>query len=310
MPSDFSIKIFGCRGSFPVAGAGHQRYGGATSCVVVRAGDREIALDAGTGIVGYGNELVQRFASTGEPIDAYVFFTHLHLDHVIGVPFFAPMYIESATVNLWGPRMGPHGSFGEAMEGFFAPPFFPVPFHEMNAVKTLNDIGEVHSVFFVKGQREPVVLRAGHPSERDLAPDVADCDLVVRCMRGYNHPKSGVLLYKVECGDRSVVYATDTEGYVQGDRRLENFAQGADVLIHDAMYTSGRYVSMPAPPQGYGHSTVEIAAGVAERADVSKLVLFHHDPGASDDDIDTLEALGKAAFSNTVAARDGLVIDI
>ncbi len=129
-------------------------------------------------------------------------------------------------------------------------------------------------------------------------------------MRGYNHPKSGVNIYKVVYDGRSMVYATDTEGYVNGDRRLLQFARGAELLIHDAMYTEARYVSMPVPTQGYGHSTVEIATSLAEKAGVKRLALFHHDPVHDDAALDEVGALGQALFAPTVMARDGLEIDL
>lgn len=310
MSSDFSIKIYGCRGSFPVAGPPHQRYGGATSCVVARAGTRQIVLDAGTGVVTHGQDLMEAYFASKVPIRTQLFFTHLHLDHLVGLPFFTPMYLADATIEMWGPRMGHFESFEQAIDTLIHPPFFPVPLHEMLSSKRFHDITEGHSVYFLHGVDEPVTVRKRHPEDQAKIPAAEDIEVAVHCMRGYNHPKSGVFFYKIEHGDKSMVYATDTEGYVHGDRRLIDFARGASVLIHDAMYTSDRYISMPASTQGYGHSTVEIAARVAEIAQVDKLVLFHHDPASDDAALDQVDALGKSVFPNSVAARDGLVIEL
>ena len=308
MPSDFTVQFYGCRGSFPVSGAQHQRYGGSTPCVVVRAGTRTIVLDGGSGLVKHGQDVIKESFAAGPPIETFIFISHLHLDHVLGLPFFGPMYIPTATVNMFGPRMGAYPSFEDAISTLIHPPFFPVPLYEMQSLKNFRDITEAHAVYFLKGQSEPIMERHSHPKAD--RPNPEDVEVEVRCMRGFNHPKSGVLLYKVTYDGRSVVYASDTEGYVHGDQRLTKFAMGADVLIHDAMYTSDRYISMPSPTQGYGHSTVEIAAKVAERAGVKDLFLFHHDPASSDEDLDAVGELGRSFFANTHLAADGLIHEL
>ncbi len=310
MTPHFSVKIYGCRGSFPVAGAAHQRYGGHTSCVVVTAGSRELILDAGSGLFDYSRALMARYSATRAPIQSHLFLTHMHLDHLMGLPFFAPMYMADATIDVWGPRMGDFDSLEACVGAIMHPPFFPVPLHEMSSIKRFHDISEAHSVYFLKDQEAPLLLRARHPQDAAKLPAPDQVEVAVHCMRGFNHPKNGVLLYKVVYQGKSVVYATDTEGYVQVDQRLLQFARGASVLIHDAMYTAERYVSMPVPTQGYGHSTVEIACEVAEQAGAERLVLFHHDPTNDDAALDAIHALGQSCFPRALAAHDGLTLDI
>jgi len=300
--SEFSFKIYGCRGSFPVSGNECVAFGGATSCVVVRAGEREIVLDAGSGITSYGQELSQR----GADPHVYLFLTHAHFDHIIGLPYFAPIYRPDATVEVWGPRNSKYGSIGDTLAEFLSPPFHPVPIFEMLSRKHFHDMSESTVVYFLKDEEHPVTLVPSHPEDRERVPDAESIDLEVHCMRGYNHPKSGVNLYKVVSGEHSLVYATDTEGYVNGDRRLINFASGADILIHDAMYTEERYVSMPVPTQGHGHSTVEIACALARTAAVDKLILFHHDPASTDEYLAQVEEDARELFENAIMARDGL----
>lgn len=303
--TDIKVDILGCRGSFPVAGLQNKKYGGATSCVVVSVGDRTVVLDAGSGITTLGPMLN---AVRGPRVDLFI--THAHYDHILGLPYFSAMYRPDATVNIWGPRNPRYPSFEATLDDIIRPPFHPVPLYEMLSRKTITDIGEADVVYFLHGQDEPVQLQPKHPGDQAKIPAPEDVAFSVHCMRGYNHPKSGVNLYKIVAGDKSVVYATDTEGYVHGDRRLVMFAQDADVLIHDAMYTEARYTSMPVPTQGYGHSTVEIAATLARLSAVKNLVLFHHDPSSGDDYLDEVERLGKSLFQNTVAARDGMSITL
>ncbi|MFB6264680.1 MAG: MBL fold metallo-hydrolase [Bradymonadaceae bacterium] len=134
--------------------------------------------------------------------------------------------------------------------------------------------------------------------------------LKIDVMRGHNHPKTGVNHYRIEGEDRAVVYATDTEGFRCGDRRLIEFAESADVLIHDAMFSEAQYTEMPNPTQGYGHATPVDAARVADKAGVERLVLFHHSPTSSDDDLNGLESDAREIFPESVLARDGMTLEV
>lgn len=305
MSVDISVTIHGCRGSIPVSGPQFVRYGGNTSCAVVRVGDREVVFDAGSGIRDYSHHL----NATAGP-RTHIFFSHAHYDHVLGLPYFSPMYRPDTTVDLWGPRDMRFESFEATLDNLIRPPYHPVSLWEMLSRKRFHDITEADVVYFLKDRDDVMHLRPSHPDDAGRVPPSDEVEFSVHCMRGYNHPKSGVNIYKVVAGERSIVYATDTEGYVGADRRLLMFARGADVMMHDAMYTEERYTSMPVPTQGYGHSTVEIATSLAKAAGVKQLVLWHHDPDNTDDELDKVQELAQSLFPNTVVGRDNLQITI
>lgn len=310
MTSEISVTIQGCRGSYPVSGKEFVRYGGATSCVVVQVEELEIILDAGSGIVNYGRDLLRRSIVTKKPIHASIFLTHLHFDHIVGLPFFAPMFHPASTLSLFGPRSSRFENLETSLDLILQSPYFPVSLHEMHALKSFHEVGESDVVYFLRSQSEPLCIRPLHPLFHDQIPSPDDIIAEVHCMRGYNHPKAGVSIYKVIVGEKSLVYATDTEGYVYGDQRLARFARKADLLIHDAMYTDEHYTSMPVPSQGYGHSTVQIATELATLAEVKTLCLFHHDPTSTDDHLDKVGIEAEAIRPGTVVARDGLTFHL
>ena len=300
--SDFNVKFWGVRGSHPVPGEATQRYGGNTPCVEVQAGEHTIIFDAGTGIIELGRDLAQRASQTGRPVKAALFFSHLHHDHTQGLPFFAPVYFPTARLDLVVPDMyekDPQCVLSEVMSA----PIFPVSFQQTGAEKHLHSLR----------QTQVVVLRDGevslHPTLPAALPENA---VIIRAMRSYAHPQ-GVMIYRLEYQGRSLVYATDTECYAGGDQRLVNFARRADLLIHDAQYTEDHYIgALAGAPvtQGYGHSTAAMACGTARAAEVGQLVLFHHDPNYADKTIARIEHQARQVFANTVAAREGQIINL
>ena len=309
--SQFKLTFYGTRGTRTVSGPEYSEFGGHTTCVVVEAGDRKLVFDSGSGIVGFGKELVGAHFASGAPgpLVSYLFHTHCHYDHICGFPYYAPLYVPDTTTWVFGPR-NPLCSFEEALRTFVHTPYHPVPLYEMEGELRFGEIREPEAVFFVKGQVDPVVVNIKHSELRKAAPAPEDTDVVVRCLRGYNHPKSGVMFYRIEHAGRSVVVATDTEGYVFGDRRLARFASGASVLIHDAMYTKGTYTSDILPTQGWGHSTVRCALQVAELASVGRTYLVHHDPNHGDATLRDMERDARKVHPNAEIARDGTVVDL
>jgi ribonuclease BN (tRNA processing enzyme) len=177
---------------------------------------------------------------------------------------------------------------------------FPVSLHEMAAQKSIQPVHESQVILW---EETGVRLTESGQWPHDDA-------VVIRIHKSYAHP-GGVYVYRITWRGRSVVYATDTEGYVGTDRRLVRFAREADVLIHDTQYLEAHYrgqlAGFPAT-QGYGHSTVTMACDVAVAAKVRQLILFHHDPSYSDAVVAGMEATAKAQFANTRAAREGLEI--
>ena len=277
-----SVKFWGVRGSHPAPGPRTVRYGGNTPCVEVRLGEQVIILDAGTGLIGLGRDLARRPRPAAAPQSYVLLLSHLHHDHIQGFPFFAPAYQPGVSLDVYGPE-----AFEQALEEVFSrnqnPPLFPVALREMGAAKHFHSLQD----------GEQIVLKG---------------DIRIRSMSSHAHP-GRLLIYRIEHRGLSVVYATDTEGYVGGDRRLAAFARGADLLIHDAQYTEEHYRGLkPGLPatQGYGHSTAEMACELAGAAGVKQLVLFHHDPGYDDDTITAIECRARQLFPGTLAACEGM----
>ncbi len=306
MTETMRVTFWGVRGSFPVPGPETVRFGGNTPCVEIQANGHTIILDAGTGIVRLGNELLRRAGSNKEPVRATLLFSHMHHDHTQGFPFFTPAYVGSSILNIFGPRVFER-DLEETLAHSMLPPSFPVALQEMNSLKFVRNMSETDVILLGKAA-DDIRVRNFYHEQIDDDPDL----IQIRALRSYAHPE-GVLIYRIQWHNKSVIYATDTEGYVNTDQRLVAFARKADVLIHDAQYSEAHYlgqISGVGATQGWGHSTPQMACAVAKAAEVDRLVLFHHEPRYSDDMIAQLEQEAQTLFPNTVAAYEGLTIEL
>lgn len=297
------VKFWGVRGSYPVPGEGTLKFGGNTPCVEVAAAGQTIIVDAGTGIIGLGRALSARARETGESVQATLLFSHLHNDHIQGFPFFGPAYAPGTWLDIVGP--GWEDKTAElALTRSQTAPTFPVTLQEMPSDKVFHHLYGGETILLGESAGGIAVYPAGRV---ETPPDDV---VVIRTHRSYAHP-GGVLAYRIEAGGHSLVYASDVEGYVGTDRRLAAFAAGADVLIHDAMFTEEHYLGeRPGAmcTQGHGHSTPQMACEVAALAGVKQLVLFHFDPGYDDETICAMQSRAQELFPAAAAAYEGLKI--
>ncbi len=293
MPTELRVRFWGVRGSYPTPGAGTIKYGGNTASVEIRAGERTIILDAGTGIIPLGREL----ARTKRAGEILLLLSHLHHDHTQGFPFFLPAYLPNVKLHIYGPD-GTHESMKNVLERNQSSETFPVGLRDMASSKDIQSVGE--SQVIVWGEAGVHVAESG--------VNLSDEAVHIRIHKSYAHP-GGVYIYRITWHGKSVVYATDTEGYVGTDRKLVQFARNADLLIHDAQYLEEHYRGeldgFPST-QGFGHSTVTMACEVAAAAEVERLVLFHHDPSYDDAMVAGMERIAKSLFADSVAAYEGL----
>jgi phosphoribosyl 1,2-cyclic phosphodiesterase len=295
MNEELKIKFWGVRGSYPTPGAGTVKYGGNTSCVEICAGGRVLILDAGTGIIPLGRELARQ----KRPLELMLLFSHMHQDHTQGFPFFTPAYFPNTRLHIFGPGGTPE-TLKHVLERNQATETFPLSLRDMPAAKMIESVRESQIIVWDEDSVRVVESGSG------LSPEA----LVIRIHKSYAHP-GGVYTYRITWRGRSVVYATDTEGYVGVDRNLAAFARNADVLIHDAQYSEEHYRGLLAgfpSTQGFGHSTVAMACETAAAAETGELILFHHDPAYADDLVAAQEAAAQKLFPNSHAAHEGLEI--
>jgi phosphoribosyl 1,2-cyclic phosphodiesterase len=271
---DVLIRIWGGRGSVACPGPKTVRYGGNTACVEVRCGPHLVIFDGGTGIRELGKALTAE-----APVEADVFLTHFHLDHIAGLPFFATAYDARNRVHFHAARLDTALTLKTIVARMMSPPLFPVPVDEYRA--------DVDFVDFSVGDRlEP------HPG-------------LVLETRALCHP-GGACGYRLSWAGRTIAYVTDTEHPRDGslDPNVQDLMAGADVAIYDATFTDAEYACY----QGWGHSTWREGVRAADAAGVGTLVLFHHDPAHDDDAMDRIAADAEAARPGTLVAQDGMTL--
>ncbi len=300
----FNVKFWGVRGGYPMPGPSTNRVGGNTTCLEVQVGGHLIIIDAGTGIISLGREMVAQYRVDRVPIVITILFTHTHHDHIQGFPFFGPARLADSTFYIFGPKM-----LYEDLEATLAkamlPPYFPLDMEELASMRYVRNLRESEMIALSHDWAEPRLFYADR-DKPELSPEAVE----VRLMRSTAHPQGGVYVYRIEWRDKKLVFATDTEGYHGWDKHLTQFARGVDLLIHDAEYTEEEYLDPVHPKQGWGHSTWQMAVEVAQAAEVKQLALTHHNALHDDDFLEAVEKEAQAIFPSTVFAREGLTIEL
>lgn len=291
------VRFFGVRGSCPCAGPEYRLVGGNTSCVLVSVdGEPPLVLDLGTGLRALGESL-RGGGRRGEPLKVNALLTHLHFDHILGLPFFSPLHDAGAHLTIHGPAQEAQ-CLRTALERAVQPPYFPVKMVEFG--------GEIDVREWPMG---PTTARG---TADPLSAPVEVGRFQIRASR-VEHP-GHTLGFRVEAGGRVLVYLPDHQA--PADRStvpdgIRALCDGADVLLHDAQYTDEEFGAKP----DWGHSTVEYALRVAAESGVRRLFLFHHDPSHTDGDIS--EILRKALnlpdarrIEEVAVAEEGAMVEV
>ncbi|MFN0157876.1 MAG: MBL fold metallo-hydrolase [Bacteroidota bacterium] len=295
------MKFWGTRGSIPTPGRATVRYGGNTPCVEVRLNNNNLIIfDAGTGI----RELGDALHATGEPVKAFIAITHPHWDHIQGLPFFRPWFVPGNMFTIIGAQPG-SVTLRQMIADQMNKVYFPIQLNELKAKILFKPVREgtipmfggtltscyVNHPAFALGYRldiagsSMVYISDNEPFDREIAKSVNNVDSMI--VRKYNKVKGNP------------------------NRRIFDFARGADVLIHDATYTPEEYVNHV----GWGHSHYLFALEVAAEAGVKRLVLFHHSQTHTDTQIDeilaccTREIARRGYGFDCIAAAEGMELD-
>jgi phosphoribosyl 1,2-cyclic phosphodiesterase len=269
------VRFWGVRGSTPTPCRENLGVGGNTSCLQLEMADESVVIfDAGTGIRMLGQQLVSQ--SGGRPLDIHLLFTHFHWDHVLGLPFFLPLYNGQTSLTIYSSSFA--APLCSSVAGVMRYPYFPVEFDSVPARIRFVD---VTSSGVRVGKAEIQAFPVFHPQ--------------------------GACGYRIHVSGSTFIYVPDREpGEEQLDQTVRQYAHGAALLIHDAQHTPEEYAIY----RGRGHSSWTEAAQVARDAGVKRLVLFHHDPQHTDEMVARITAEAKLMFPNTEAAREGTSIEI
>jgi phosphoribosyl 1,2-cyclic phosphodiesterase len=305
----FTVKFRGVRGSYPIANRNFLKYGGNTACVEIHAGEHLIILDAGTGLISLGEDLMREHLASGtnlydrEPVEATILLSHIHQDHIQGFTFFKPSHISSTKLNVFG-AANYNDNLADELAQLLFTKSFPLDLGDIAANLNIYDIANTDYV--VIDERGTRIKRV--EKEEDLQPK--DDEVIISCYKSYAHPQDGVLIFKIAYMGKTVVYASDKESYLGGDKKLALFARGCNLLIHDAQYTSEDYLNPFSSKQGYGHSTFEMALEMKKAANAKKMAFFHFDPEYDDEKLEEIGNHYKNNEEGVFLAYEGLELEV
>lgn len=271
----FKVKFWGVRGSIATPSPRHIGFGGNTSCVELKIGNRVVILDAGTGIRNLGHWLLRRNAMRGD-----LFLSHTHWDHINGFPFFSPAFKKDRHFTIHAGHLADKGGIAKVLASQMAQPFFPVPLEKMGA------------------QMDAVDFHAGDSFSLGDKIRVRTAPL--------NHP-DGATGYRFEYAGKALCYVTDTE-HTPGkpDQNILGLIEGADLVIYDSTYTDKEFESHI----GWGHSTWQEGVRLCQAAGAKALAIFHHDPDHEDQFMEELEAEARRLWSGAMVARENMRVNL
>ncbi|WP_235889877.1 MBL fold metallo-hydrolase [Brucella haematophila] len=271
----FRVRFWGVRGSLPVSGPDFRQYGGNTVCIEMQCGEHRLLFDAGSGLLPAGKSLLAEGISNFK-----LFFSHCHYDHIIGLPYFAPLFDARSAVELWSGHMYGKMSTSEIVAEFIRPPWFPIEIDVCPAKMICKD--------FKSGD----ILKP-HPGVEIRTGSL-------------NHP-GGAIGYRVQWGGRSVALITDTE-HEPGilDPAVLSLIEGVDLFLYDTTYTDEE---MP-KHIGYGHSSWQHAIRLAKAAGAKNVAFIHHSPLRTDAEIELIDRQAASQFAGAFSAREGQTFDV
>ena len=272
----FRVHCWGVRGSLPVSGPQFQRYGGNTFCIEVQCGDHRLLFDAGSGLLPASRRML------GEGVKHYeLFFTHCHYDHIVGLPFFLPIYVPDTTVRVWSGHLEGTMTTRDMMDEFIRPPWFPIRMEMCRSHLEFRDFSAGDTIDVYPG----LTMKTGK----------------------LNHPGSATG-YRIEWQGRVLAIITDTE-HTPGaplDSNVLALIQGADLVLYDCMYVDDEMEKH----RGFGHSTWQHAIRLARAADVSQMGFVHHSPLRTDEEIDDIARQAAELMDGAFPIADGATFDL
>ncbi len=270
------VKFWGVRGSLTCPGKNTIKYGGNTACIQINVEqDYQLIIDAGTGLRELGNALLAD-PKIKKPISAHIFLTHTHWDHILGFPFFKPIYIKGTHLYLYGPQTSPDMTLAQTIGGQMNHRYFPVEYTDLEATIQYANLSPGHTI--LPGNVKVSYIQINHP--------------IV------------TFGYRIEYKGKSIGTCFDHEPFTnsflpknsqhpelvksaeENDAKLAEFYEGVDLLIHDAQYTSQEYNNKYI---GWGHSSFDYALQNAVRCHAKQLIFFHHDMERTDSMLDEIE---------------------
>ena len=266
-PANITVKFWGTRGSYPQSSSEINFFGGKTSCISIDCGETLIVMDAGSGLIDLGNYLLHSSYK-----DIHILLLHTHHDHILGIPFFQPLWQQHSKINFYCATAQDYGGIEAVLRTTFSPPYFPLAWTDFKAERMYIDFK--------------------YEEQLTLTPEINVETIAL------NHPGGGSG-FRINYNNKSIIYLCDTD---KSD--FKNFCHHADLLIYDATFTPEEYLIHPE----WGHSTWQEGVTLARSANVKQLAFFHHAPDHDDRFLKNQERKAQNEFADCCFAYQGQII--